>query len=74
MMVSRGVGWAEEIATMTNEIAADLRRNFFIKGSGMLNNVCLKAPLAPYGGTKQKVNKRSLREMEGFVKIALRQF
>jgi hypothetical protein len=36
MTVSRGVVWEKEVATKAKEIAKDLRRNFFIEGSGML--------------------------------------
>ena len=42
MMVSREVVWAKEAATMTSETAVDLRRIFFIGGSGMLNKVPVK--------------------------------
>jgi hypothetical protein len=36
MMVSREVVWAKEAATMTSETAVDLRRIFFIGGSGII--------------------------------------
>jgi hypothetical protein len=35
MMVSSGMVWAKETVTMTKEIAADLRKFFFIGGSGI---------------------------------------